>query len=342
MSKEGSIRIQNAMEKSSMKSPSTSFTSFSPKNNSSNVNTNDYWEDLVVKQLTSSDRIYVVDRFKQIFTKENYLTDISIENISICLEKAIYDKFSPQDSSNKKLYNSKVKSLLFNLERNKKLVSDIISTKISLEDLIRLSQNELAAADIIADRAKLLDEEIDGKRILESQEIREKVLNALSNNEPEQADDNIVIESPSKKLKADEIIIEENLAIPATTENIGDISLTKSLSGVKGMVTKEYSSDGIIGPLPVESYSSCLCITITHGNFLIDVFFYNEYAEKLQFLSELNEIIIFGPSSIVYETDGSRNASTRFKNSSFVKFCICFIPKTGSVASRVSFDFKFL
>eukprot|EP00924_Labyrinthula_sp_SR-Ha-C_P010684 maker-scaffold_49-snap-gene-1.92-mRNA-1 protein AED:0.32 eAED:0.32 QI:125/1/1/1/1/1/2/71/272 len=73
------------------------------------------------------------------------------KHIAIEIEKELYSLF---DESLSKDYKVKVRSLKFNLSKNSVLIQNLIEDKLSPSDLVKMSSEELASAEIKQKRSK--------------------------------------------------------------------------------------------------------------------------------------------------------------------------------------------
>lgn len=126
-----------------------------------------------------------------------------------------------------------------------------------------------------------------------------------------------------------------------SSNHIGEITSGLSLNGVQGTVTEQFGSPDLsMGPLPLHKYEYVFAVRIAFKNFLIDVYFYDIWAKKCNFLAEGDNLLISGPSTMVYSS--KQSIATAAETTSIHKmiirpYCICIDKSIQESAFRVSY-----
>lgn len=126
---------------------------------------------------SNATRQKIANQFIEIFSQDKITPEVA-RSIGLQIEGNLCDMF-PFDID-KKIYATKARTLAFNIRGNNDLRRDVISKIVNIDQLLRMSMNELANSDTIASRQKLLDANIDSKRSDWYEEHRIEILKTNS------------------------------------------------------------------------------------------------------------------------------------------------------------------
>jgi hypothetical protein len=116
----------------------------------------------IILNKLSEQRKRIYNLFLESLKQSPYKSLADLEATSLKIENSVNDLSS--FDKNLKEYNSKVRSLLFNLKKNESLRENLICGSVTSKELVKFSLFELANNETRIKKQKEYDYEVDGRR----------------------------------------------------------------------------------------------------------------------------------------------------------------------------------
>jgi len=105
----------------------------------------------------SSDRLAIFQNIFNAFKQD--VSETEAEHISLDIEETLHKSCTDKE------YSTKARTLMFNMKKNEALRRNIESKAITPEQLLTMTPAQLASQEVKEARAKMLDEDLDGRRM---------------------------------------------------------------------------------------------------------------------------------------------------------------------------------